>query len=122
MVFIHVAALLSVMFFAAAIAVKLLLVALVIYSFFIVLKRHFFSRGGKKIISFGCRAANDWWVRTCEGDFDVVLHSGSVVTRYLMILNFKKTETGKRFYPLVIFPDSLLSKERQMLRVELMQM
>ena len=88
--------------------VKLLLsVSVAIYCFY---------HARNPIAEFSQENSHQWRLVLKDGVSTIaVLEGNSLVTRYLMILNFRCRETHKK-YSLCLFPDSFPSKDLQRLR------
>jgi hypothetical protein len=86
---------------------------MVLGSFLWVWWRCFWYQGGKKVLALGVGAS--CWVTTSAGEFAVLLHPKSVITRYVMILTFQRSALHPALDPVFIFPDTLTCQERQVL-------
>ncbi|WP_423062864.1 protein YgfX [Candidiatus Paracoxiella cheracis] len=68
------------------------------------------------VAEFSQENSHQWRLVLKDGVSTIaVLEDNSLVTRYLMILNFRCRETHKK-YSLCLFPDSFPSKDLQRLR------
>ncbi len=66
-------------------------------------------------------AAGQWFLDINNEKFDVALQPSTVVTRLLMVLNFKSIKTQKK-YSIVLFPDSSVKAPLRMCRAYLLKL
>lgn len=71
------------------------------------------------VVQFGEFSRGRWFIVTASrGILSVSVAESSVLTRYISVLHFK-TQTGCRYFCLLLFPDSLPPQQQRQLRISL---
>jgi hypothetical protein len=105
---------------AIFIEIKLMVSVILIINFIMVARQHLWLTANKSIVAIGIDQQQWNFCVKSGANFQAMVMSNSIVTRYIIILKLKVRLTNRRF-TLLLLPDSLTFDELRQLRTQLLK-